>query len=260
MIDNKYCQIIHRSDVKSFIFSLRSYFFPGYFEDCLVEEKDFRQQKINDIKSLLKKMIPCEDNLDGKIEEFINSFKSIEKDFSLDIDAFFVGDPASHSKDEIILTYPGFYALSIFRLAHQLYVQSVELLPRMMTEIAHSKTGIDINPGATIGKSFFIDHGTGVVIGETTVIGNNVRIYQGVTLGALSLGKGRLLKNTKRHPTVGDNVIIYSGSSILGGDTVIGDNVVIGSNVFITSSIPSNTKVLNEEPRLIVKENKTNKI
>ncbi|MBR1846756.1 MAG: serine acetyltransferase [Bacilli bacterium] len=157
-----------------------------------------------------------------------------------DVEAAYNGDPAAKSKEEIITAYPGFYAILVHRIAHVLYKKSVPILPRMMSELAHSSTGIDIHPGATIGHYFFIDHGTGVVIGETTVVGNNVRIYQGVTLGAKSLEHADELRNKKRHPTIKDNVIIYSGASILGGDTVIGSNVTIGSNVFITFSVEDN--------------------
>ncbi|MCI5529313.1 MAG: serine O-acetyltransferase, partial [Blautia sp.] len=146
-------------------------------------------------------------------------------------------------KEEIILAYPGLMASSINRIAHELYLLNVPVLPRIMTEYAHSETGIDIHPGATIGKYFFIDHGTGVVIGETSVIGDNVKIYQGVTIGALSTRGGQKLSGMKRHPTIEDNVTIYAGASVLGGETVIGKNAVIGGNAFITSSIPANTKV-----------------
>ena len=157
--------------------------------------------------------------------------------------AAFNGDPAAYNIDEIIFSYPGLYAILVNRIAHELYKLKVPIIPRMMTEHAHSCTGIDIHPGAEIGKYFFIDHGTGIVIGETTVIGNNVKIYQGVTLGALSTRGGQTLKSKKRHPTILDNVTIYSGASILGGDTVVGKDVVVGGNAFITTSIPEGAKV-----------------
>jgi serine O-acetyltransferase len=160
-----------------------------------------------------------------------------------DLQAAYDGDPAAYSKDEIIFSYPGFYAIMINRLAHELYKLSVPIIPRIMTEYAHNLTGIDIHPGATLGKYFFIDHGTGIVIGETTVIGDNVKVYQGVTLGALSTRGGQKLKSVKRHPTIEDNVTIYSGASILGGETVIGKNAVIGSNAFITASVGEGTRV-----------------
>ena len=162
-----------------------------------------------------------------------------------DVKAAYAGDPAAKSGDEVILSYPGLKAIAVQRLAHVLYVREIPLLPRMMTEYAHSVTGIDIHPGACIGKGFFIDHGTGVVIGETAVLGENVRIYQGVTLGAVSFPKdacGALIKGQKRHPTIGNNVIIYSGASVLGNIT-IGDNSVIGGNVWLTESLPENTKI-----------------
>ncbi len=160
-----------------------------------------------------------------------------------DVEAFYEGDPAAFSVDEIIFCYPGLFAITVYRLAHVLYALGVPMLPRIMTEHAHSVTGIDINPGATIGNYFFIDHGTGIVIGETTVIGDHVKIYQGVTLGALTTRGGQSLRGKKRHPTIEDNVTIYAGASILGGGTVIGRDSVIGSNVFITHSIPACTTV-----------------
>ena len=161
--------------------------------------------------------------------------------------------------DEIVFSYPGVVAISIYRMAHELLVQGVPLIPRMMTEYAHSLTGIDIHPGAKIGRSFFIDHGTGVVIGETTVIGDQVKIYQGVTLGALSFPKderGKIIRGTKRHPSIENNATVYAGATILGGETTIGKGSVIGGNVWLTHSIPSNTKVIIEEPRLKFFENK----
>ena len=174
---------------------------------------------------------------------FLQRIPHIREYIETDLMAEFEGDPAAHSKDMIIISYPGLYAIMVYRIAHELVLLDVPMIPRMMTEIAHSKTGIDINPGATIGKHFFIDHGTGIVIGETTEIGENVKIYQGVTLGALSTRKGQMLAGRKRHPTIEDNVTIYSGASILGGETVIGKNAVIGANAFITSSIPAGAKV-----------------
>ncbi|MPM90276.1 Serine acetyltransferase [bioreactor metagenome] len=170
----------------------------------------------------------------------------------------FESDPACESKKEIILTYPGFYAIFVHRIAHELYKLGVPLVPRIMAEIAHSKTGIDIHPGATIGEYFFIDHGTGIVIGETAVVGHHVKIYQGVTLGAISLSAGRKMRGEKRHPTIGDYVTIYSGASILGGDTIIGNNVTIGSSVFLTRSVEPNMRVVNKEPELILKGKEIN--
>lgn len=176
----------------------------------------------------------------------ISFFEKVPKVRALletDLQAAFDGDPAAYSKEEVILSYPGLQAITINRLAHELFLLEVPLIPRIMTEYAHSETGIDIHPGATIGEYFFIDHGTGIVIGETTTIGKNVKIYQGVTLGALSTRGGQKLQGQKRHPTIGDNVTIYAGASILGGDSIIGEDCVIGSNVFITTSIPAGTKV-----------------
>ena len=175
--------------------------------------------------------------------EFFRSVPSVRAMIQTDVEAFFEGDPAAFSTDEIIFCYPGLFAVTVYRLAHVLYTLGVPMIPRIMTEHAHSVTGIDINPGATIGKYFFIDHGTGIVVGETTVIGDHVKVYQGVTLGALSTRGGQTLRGKKRHPTIEDNVTIYAGASILGGGTIIGRDSVIGSNVFITHSIPACTTV-----------------
>ena len=167
------------------------------------------------------------------------------------------GDPAAKNLDEIILCYPGIEAIAIYRVAHEIHLLKVPLIPRIMTEYAHSKTGIDIHPGATIGEHFFIDHGTGVVIGETTEIGNNVRIYQGVTLGALSVKKdtsGNIERGKKRHPTIKDNVIIYAGATILGGKTVVGENSIIGGSVWLTESVPPCTLLCNKPPELTKKK------
>ncbi|MFA6056198.1 MAG: serine O-acetyltransferase EpsC, partial [Thermodesulfovibrionales bacterium] len=172
-----------------------------------------------------------------------------------DIRAAHEGDPAAKSYDEIIFSYPGLFAITVYRIAHEIYKQKVSLIPRIMTEYAHSRTGIDIHPGARIGESFFIDHGTGVVIGETTEIGQRVRLYQGVTLGALSLPKDAVekLRNEKRHPTIEDDAIIYAGVTILGGETVIGARSVIGGNIWLTASVPPDTKVFLKKPELIYK-------
>ena len=180
---------------------------------------------------------------EGKTFEFLEKLPKIRKYIETDVQAAYDGDPAAYNKDEIIYSYPGLFAILVNRIAHELWLLNIPIIPRIMTEYAHSETGIDIHPGATIGKYFFIDHGTGIVIGETTVIGDNVKIYQGVTLGALSTRGGQALKSKKRHPTIEDNVTIYSGASILGGDTVIGKNVVIGGNAFITRSVPEGAKV-----------------
>ncbi|MDR2521833.1 MAG: serine acetyltransferase [Spirochaetaceae bacterium] len=191
------------------------------------------------------------------VVNFLAKLPAIRALLLTDVDATFDGDPAAFSKDEIISSYPGIFAIMVFRLAHELYALDVPLIPRIMTERAHSITGIDIHPGACIGSSFFIDHGTGIVIGETTLIGTAVKIYQGVTLGGLSTKGGQSLKSTKRHPTIEDNVTIYAGASILGGGTVIGEGAVIGSNVFITQSVPRHTKVSIKNPDLQFRENGT---
>ena len=170
-----------------------------------------------------------------------------------DVEAAFAGDPAAANTDEIIYCYPGLYAISVYRLAHVLYELEVPMIPRIMTEYAHSLTGIDIHPGATIGDHFFIDHGTGIVIGQTTIIGSHVRIYQGVTLGGLSTRGGQSLRGTKRHPTIEDNVTIYANASILGGTTVIGHDSIVGANAFITESIPPCTTVTNQSQQLNLK-------
>ena len=177
------------------------------------------------------------------IFRFLDTIPKIREYIETDIQAAYDGDPAAYNKDEIICTYPGLFAIFTSRVAHELFLLGVPMIPRIMTEHAHSLTGIDIHPGTTIGKYFFIDHGTGIVIGETTEIGNNVKIYQGVTLGSLSTRGGQNLRGKKRHPTICDNVTIYSGASILGGETVVGKNVVVGGNAFITTSIPEGAKV-----------------
>jgi len=175
--------------------------------------------------------------------EFFKKIPEVRAKLDTDLEAAFDGDPATRYKEEIILSYPGLFATSVNRLAHELFLLDVPLIPRIMTEYAHNLTGIDIHPGATIGDYFFIDHGTGIVVGETAIIGEHVKIYQGVTIGALSTRGGQRLRNVKRHPTIGDNVTIYAGASILGGETVIGKNSVIGSNAFITTSVPEDTRV-----------------
>jgi serine O-acetyltransferase len=182
------------------------------------------------------------------VERFFKRIPEVRRMLVLDLAAAMDGDPAARSYAEIIFAYPGFAAIAIQRLAHELWRIGVPLLPRIMTEAAHSKTGIDIHPGAQIGASFFIDHGTGVVIGETCVIGDHVKIYQGVTLGALSFPKdamGRLLRNTKRHPTLRDYVVVYAGATILGGSTIVGERAVIGGNTWVIESVPPGEKVLN---------------
>ena len=184
--------------------------------------------------------------------DFLDRLPAIRALLETDVEAAFDGDPAASSRDEIIYSYPGLYAIFTSRIAHQLYLLGVPLIPRMMTEYAHRETGIDIHPGASIGSYFFIDHGTGIVIGETTRIGDHVKLYQGVTLGALSTRGGRALNNVRRHPTIEDYVTLYAGATVLGGDTVIGQGSVIGGNTFITSSIPAGTKVSVKNQELIL--------
>jgi serine O-acetyltransferase len=186
---------------------------------------------------------------------FLRQLAGLRQRLSDDVQAAFDGDPAATSIDEVIFAYPAIFAITIFRMAHELNLQKIPLLPRIMTEYAHSITGIDIHPGATIGSGFFIDHGTGVVIGETAEIGNRVKLYQGVTLGALSFAKdeeGRMIRGKKRHPTIEDDVVIYAGATILGGSTVIGRGSVIGGNVWLTRSVPPYTRVVISEPELVI--------
>ena len=242
--------------------SLRKILFPGYDRNksyrvytvrnnvsMLTEDVAFKL--INQIRIVLRYDEKYENADESVITEkaeeitfeFLGKLPKIREYVETDVQAAFDGDPAAYNKDEIIYSYPGLYAIIVNRLAHELFLLGVPLIPRIMTEHAHSKTGIDIHPGASIGRYFFIDHGTGIVIGETTTIGDNVKVYQGVTLGALSTRGGQSLKNKKRHPTIEDNVTIYSGASILGGQTVVGRNAVIGGNAFITSSVPEGAKV-----------------
>ena len=188
--------------------------------------------------------LSCKKEAEQVVLELLGQLPELRRKIHLDVEAAFEGDPAAKSHEEVILAYPGLEAISIHRFAHELWIRNIPLLPRMMSEYIHGKTGIDIHPGATIGESFFIDHGTGVVIGETTVIGKNVKIYQGVTLGALSVRKE--LSHKKRHPTIEDEVTIYAGATILGGETVIGRGSVIGGNVWITESIPPFSRVYNK--------------
>ena len=191
------------------------------------------------------------------VDEFVAALPEVRRLVETDVQAAYDGDPAATSRMEVVMAYPGLYAVTIHRLAHVLYKLQVPIIPRVMSELAHSKTGIDIHPGATIGERFFIDHGTGVVIGETTVIGRNVRLYQGVTLGGLSFDKdstGALVKGLKRHPNIEDNVVIYANATILGGDTTIGHDSEIGGNVWIKESVPPNSRVYNKPPAPVIKK------
>ena len=201
----------------------------------------------------LKTVFEDDTDCEAIAEKFFDRLPEIKEILDTDVQAAYEGDPAAKSTKEVMLAYPAFEAISIFRIAHVFYELNVPILPRMMTEYAHKNTGIDIHPGATVGPYFFIDHGTGVVIGETTEIGNNVKLYQGVTLGALSTRKGQLLSGVKRHPTIGDNVTIYSNATILGGETTIGANTTIGGNSFITGPVPANTRVSIKTPELSIK-------
>ena len=199
--------------------------------------------------------IPDEDNqrkAERVCSEFFEQLPRIQKLLLKDVQAGYDGDPAAQSKEEVIFSYPGLFAIFVYRIAHELYIRQVPFIPRIMTEYAHAKTGIDINSGAQIGESFFIDHGTGIVIGETTIIGDHVKLYQGVTLGGLSTRGGQKLSGKKRHPTIENNVTIYAGATILGGETVIGENSVVGGNTFITGSIPANSKVSFHIPEMDV--------
>lgn len=249
--------------------------YPGYSRDKSYRMYNARHNLsmlIEDVMYNLNKQIAIAlqgqtEDPEGRAQEisirFFRAIPGIRAVVQTDLEAFYDGDPAASSTDEIIFCYPGLFAVTVYRLAHVLYTMEVPLLPRIMTEHAHSVTGIDINPGATIGNYFFIDHGTGIVIGETTVIGDHVKLYQGVTLGALTTRGGQSLRGKRRHPTIEDNVTIYAGASILGGGTVIGRDCVIGSNVFITHSIPPCTTVsvksqeLSFKPRACQSEPKT---
>ncbi|MBW2620511.1 MAG: serine acetyltransferase [Deltaproteobacteria bacterium] len=260
--------------VVDIINKLREILFPGYFTREKIDPVNLKYyigQAVSVLFDMLSEQIAhsirhecfrydlpcteCEEQGQKFALTLLESIPSIRKILATDVQATYIGDPAAKSHDEIIFSYPGIFAITVYRVAHKLFEFKVPLLPRIMTEYAHSLTGIDIHPGANIGESFCIDHGTGVVIGETTVIGKNVRIYQGVTLGALSLPKnaGEHLRGKKRHPTIEDDVIIYSGATILGGDTVIGTRSVIGGNVWITKTVPPDTKVIMETPKLVYK-------
>ena len=248
--------IICKDVIVSIIEDLRTIVFPEYF-DCNLYTDEYINKLTKIIENKLKSQIvlafsmaKIDGNAENISKEFVNKISSVKDLLYKDLHFFYQGDPSARDYNEIIISYPGLFAILIHRFAHVLYQLNVPYIPRIMSEYAHEKTGIDIHPGARIGENFFIDHGTGIVIGETTIIGNNVKLYQGVTLGALSLKSGQLLKGTKRHPTIGNEVTIYAGASILGGDTVIGDNVTIGSNAFIMESIPSNSIVKLDKVKL----------
>ena len=238
-----------RSQMIRLLELLRSILYPDVFDELEEEhtaadlETMSRQQLLEVLRRVYQEPPKYEDVADALFAKL----PAIRKTLETDIQAGYEGDPAATCPEEVMLAYPAFEAISIFRIAHELYLLKVPMLPRMMTEYAHSLTGIDIHPGATIGPYFFIDHGTGVVIGETTVIGEHVKLYQGVTLGAKSFAvqaDGTLVKGNKRHPNIGSNVVIYAGATILGGDTYIGDNCVIGGNVWLTHSVEPGKRVL----------------
>ena len=233
---------------------LRRIVFPGYFREKtyrIYNVKHNLSMLIEDVMYNLSQQITLVFQEDGRTEEdaqeiclkFLRRIPDIRAMVQTDLQAAYDGDPAATGMTEVIFSYPGLFAIMVYRLAHELYVLNVPMIPRIMTEHAHSVTGIDIHPGATIGKYFFIDHGTGIVVGETTVIGENVKIYQGVTLGGLSTRGGQNLRGKRRHPTIEDNVTIYANASILGGETVIGQGCVIGASAFITKSVPPCTTV-----------------
>jgi serine O-acetyltransferase len=245
--------------------------FPGYLGDSELTKANIKyhlgtkltsiytrltEETEKSLKYICRKISGCPQDLCQKrahivARELLEKLPEIRAKLSGDIQAAYSGDPAAVSTDEVILSYPCVLAITTYRIAHELYLNGVPLIPRIMSEHMHSVTGIDIHPGAKIGKNFFIDHGTGVVIGETAEIGDNVKLYQGVTLGALSFPKdekGNIIKGRKRHPTVGNNVIIYSGATLLGAETVIGDNVIIGGNVWLTGPVASGTKITISAP------------
>lgn len=227
---------------------LRRLVYPGYFEKKNLKADSIKYHvgaMLETVSYNLQKQVGKVMGAEAEtvVKRFLAELPAIRALLATDIQAAYDGDPAAYNTDEVILSYPGVYAVSVNRIAHALHELGVPLIPRMMTEHAHSVTGIDIHPGATIGEYFFIDHGTGVVVGETTVIGNHVKLYQGVTLGALSTRGGQSLRGVRRHPTIEDHVTVYSGASILGGETVVGKEAVIGSNAFVTASVPAGTRV-----------------
>ena len=256
-------------DVVGLLKEVQSLLYPAYFSSCdytkdhvcYLERLGVLYWRLTRLihSSIAKVCHPtCKTNMGECLEleesrdkamEIVRELPNIKRLLDEDVQAAYRGDPAARDVDEIILAYPGFFAIFTYRLANEFQKRDLELIARIMSEYAHSKTGIDIHPGATIGRGFFIDHGTGVVIGETTIIGDNVKVYQGVTLGALSFPKdhnGNLIRGTKRHPTIEDNVTIYAGATILGGETVVGEGAVIGGNVWLTESVPPRCKVINK--------------
>ena len=266
-------QLPRRAEMIDILNDFKNLLFPGYFNNDHIDSNNaafYTGQKLSHLHYKMRKQIAIalaynEDasitaaSPDIQVEaeriscSFFQTIPTIQEHLLLDVKAGYDGDPAADNMEQIIYSYPGFYAIFVYRLAHELYKLKVPFIPRVMTEHAHSKTGIDINAGAEIGKHFFMDHGTGIVIGETTVIGEYVKLYQGVTLGALSTRGGQHLAGIKRHPTIEDRVTIYSNATILGGETVIGKDSVIGGGAFITSSIPECTRVSVTPPELAIK-------
>jgi serine O-acetyltransferase len=267
--------IPHREAIIDILRRLALILYPGYFIRTRLDSTNLEYylgQQVTALYEILSEQIilairhdcirqnqPCVhcEPLGHKLTvEFFKELPQLRTMLAKDIRAAFDGDPAAKGYDEIIFSYPGIWAIMVNRIAHKLYIQGIPLMPRIMTEYAHGRTGIDIHPGAHIGESFFIDHGTGVVIGETSVIGNRVRIYQGVTLGAISLSKAEVkkLRSKKRHPSIEDDVIIYANATILGGDTVVGARSVIGGNVWLTHSVPPDTEVFIRKQDLIFGE------
>jgi serine O-acetyltransferase len=268
-----------RDSVTEILQELFDLLYPGYFGRQELDRKNLSYHIGAEVNSLFDKLslqisksiqhecrrldsicVRCVEKGQQESFGFIRKIPALRKALAGDVRAAYAGDPAAKGHDEIVFSYPGISAITVYRVAHELYQQEIPLLPRMMTEYAHRETGIDIHPGATIGKDFFIDHGTGVVIGETTQIGDRVRLYQGVTLGALSFQReadGSLSRGYKRHPTIEDDVIIYAGATILGGETVIGARSVIGGNVWLTHRVPPDSRVVLVEPKLEIRNRKT---
>lgn len=268
------CRLPDRGAIIRLLKEIRKIMFPGYYLDTEMigrRPEDYTEERLYNTHRLMAEQISlaityadqgdcgcggsdpvvtdsCVEKARRIADEFLEELPNIQNHLLKDVDAAYDGDPAAQDKESIIFSYPGLYAIFVYRVAHELYIRNVPFIPRIMTEFAHSRTGIDINSGATIGEYFFIDHGTGVVIGETTIIGDHVKLYQGVTLGALSTRKGQALRGVKRHPTIEDNVTIYANSIILGGETVIGHDSVISGNTFIIDSVPAGTRATADMP------------
>ena len=257
-----------RQAVILLIKDIRRLIFPAYYGEAALMSlapEDYAALLLERIEKQLFRQIALtlpeeqEDRAAELATEMVTRLPKIAQRVQLDLEATFDGDPAAGSREEILFSYPGLFAILVYRVAHELYEMKIPILPRMMTEYAHSHTGIDIHPGAQIGDYFFIDHGTGIVVGETTVIGDRVKFYQGVTLGALSTRDGHHAQPGKRHPTVEDDVTIYSGATILGGNTAIGQGSVVGGNAFLTSSVQKDTRVVIHAPETVFKSRKGEK-